>query len=447
MRRSLWILIALQLPVFAAEIAAPQIPVTRYELKNGLTVILSEDHRLPLVSVNLWYRASPANEPPHRSGFAHLFEHMMFKGSAHVGDGQHIKLLEAAGVTLWNGTTDFDRTNYFETLPANRLELALWLESDRMGFLADALTAAKLDNQREVVRNERRQSFENTPYASSEEALVQALFPAGHPYHGNVIGSHEDLAAAAVADVAAFHRAFYAPANATLAIVGDFRAPAAQALIEKYFGPLPGGARQPDRGGPPPRPAARRLTREDAVTLPRVFVGWVTPPAFAAGDAELDLAARLLGANRSSRLFQRLIHQREVASDVHCQHQPLALGSIFECWATAAPGKSAAEVERALTEELEAVRKTRVAPAEIERARNGLFAQAIQQLEQLGGFGGKSDVLQYYAHYKDDPGWLGKDFDRYRSVTAAELQAAIVAHLPEAHRITVTTLPKPERRP
>ncbi|MSP59528.1 MAG: insulinase family protein [Myxococcales bacterium] len=430
-----------------AQAPDPKIPHTKYRLANGLTVLLAEDHRLPLVSLNLWYAASPANEPAGRSGFAHLFEHMMFQGSQHVGDDQHIKLLEQNGVTLYNGTTDFDRTNYFETLPANRLELGLWMESDRMGFLVATLTRAKLDNQREVVRNERRQSVEETPYGSSEEALVQLLFPESHPYHGNVIGSHEDLARATVADVARFHRDFYSPANATLVLAGDFDPAAARALVARYFGPLKGGKRQPLRTAAPPLLAAQRRVIEDAVTLPRVAFGWVTAPAFTPGDAELDLAASLLGHGRSSRLYKQLVHRKQVASDVDCHRQPLALGSIFTCFATAAPGRRIEEVERALSDELDALRGQKVEKEEIDRARNGLFAHAISQLEQLGGFGGKSDVLQLYQHYLDDPDHLATDFARYRAVTPDALQKAVQAGLADAHRMTVVTVPRKQACP
>ncbi len=443
-----WVLAALAISVAArAQNASdPKIPYTKYSLKNGMTVILAEDHRLPLVSVNLWYDASPANEPPRRSGFAHLFEHMMFQGSKHVGDDQHIKILEENGVTLWNGTTDYDRTNYFETLPANKLALALWLESDRMGFLADALTQAKLDNQRDVVRNERRQSVENAPYQSSEEALVQALYPADHPYHGYVIGSHEDLEAATLDDVRAFHRQFYSPANATLAIAGDFTAAEARKLVERYFGPLAGGKRQPHREAAVPKPAAQRVEKPDAVSLPRVWFGWVTAPAFAPGDAEADLAAQILGGNRSSRLYKKLVHDRGLASEVKCQHQSLSLGSFFECWATGREGHGAAELERAMSEEFAALRAQPPSEAEMARARNTVFTKAVSQLEQLGGFGGKTDVLQTYQHYRNEPDGLAADFARYRAVTPSSLQAAVAAALDDAHRVTVVTVPKATRK-
>ncbi len=436
--------LALAAPAHAADANArdPNIPFTRYTLGNGLTVILSEDHRLPLVALNVWYDASPANEPPGRSGFAHLFEHMMFKGSQHVGDDQHIKLLEENGVTLYNASTDWDQTNYFETLPSNRLELGLWLESDRMGFLVEALTQAKLDNQRDVVRNERCQSYDNRPYGASELALIEALFPPEHPYHGAIIGSHEDLQAATLDDVKAFHRKFYAPANATLCIAGDFEPTHARALVEKYFGPLPGGTRQPRRKAAVPSPKARRIVLRDAVSLPRVSVGWVTTPAFTDGDAELDLAARLLGGGRSSRLYRRLVHERQIASDVRCERQGLLLGSPFTCAVTAAAGHSAEEIEQALGVELARLRAEAPTAVELDRARNRQLAEADRHLEQLGGFGGKSDALQYYELYTGDPGHLAADLARYRAVTPAGLQAAVKRALGDQHRVTVVTLPR-----
>jgi zinc protease len=422
-----------------------RIPFSRYRLPNGLTVILAEDHRLPLVAVNVWYAASPAVEPPGRSGLAHLFEHMMYQGSQHVGTDQHIRLLEENGATLWNGTTDYDRTNYFETLPASRLELALWLEADRMGFFEPALDQAKLDAEREVVRNERRETVDDTPYAASEEALVQALYPPGHPYHGFVIGSIEELDAATLEEVARFHRQHYAPGAALLTIAGDFVPARAKALVEKYFGALPARAAPPPRTVPLPRPGARRIERAERVALPRVWAGWVTAPIFSDGDAELDLAARLLGDGRASRLWRRLVTERELASEVRCQREPLAHGSLFECWATAAEGVAAPKLERALSDEIEALRASPVPPAELERARRGLTARKLRALDQLGGFGGKSDALAFYQHYRGDPGGLAADLDRYRAVTAASLRAAAQANLDPGHRVLLITLPQGKR--
>jgi len=279
-------------PLFAQNPAKklPSIPFEKYKLKNGLEVILSEDHTLPLVSVNIWYHVGPANERPGRTGFAHLFEHMMFEGSQHVGGKMHFSYLEGAGATDINGTTNFDRTNYYETIPSNQLELALWLESDRMGYLVGKLDIEKLANQRDVVRNERRQSGENTPYGLVEEGLYHQLFPKGHPYYGVVIGSHADVEAAKLEDVREFFRQYYTPNNATLAIVGDYDKSAIKALLEKYFGSIPMGPEVPKISATTPAiTSERRAVVTDQVELPRVYMGWITPPVFAKGDAESDL--------------------------------------------------------------------------------------------------------------------------------------------------------------
>jgi zinc protease len=259
---------------------APNIKYEKYTLPNGLVVILSEDHRLPLVSTNIWYHVGPANELPGRTGFAHLFEHMMFEGSKHVPGNAHIRFLEAAGATDLNGTTDFDRTNFFETIPSNQLELALWLESDRMGYLPDKLDQASLTNQQDVVRNERRQNIENTPYGIVEEAVFHNLFPKGHPYYADVMGSHADIQAAKLEDVRNFFKLYYAPNNASLAIVGDFDPAQAKQMVEKYFGPLKRGAPVPKiTVVTPPITAERRVVIHDQVELPRVYMAWLTPSA------------------------------------------------------------------------------------------------------------------------------------------------------------------------
>src|SRR5947208_739662 len=249
-----------------APLEVPQLKFEKYKLQNGLDVILSEDHRLPMVAVNLWYHVGPANELPGRTGFAHLFEHMMFEGSRHVPGSTHFHLLEAAGASDINGTTDFDRTNYFETLPANQLELALWLESDRMGYLPDKLDQANLSNQQDVVRNERRQSMENAPYGVVEEGMMHLLYPKGHPYYGDVMGSHEDIQSAKLEDVRNFFRLYYAPNNASLAIVGDFQPERARELVEKYFGPLKRGDNVPRiTAKTPPITSERRAVIQDNV--------------------------------------------------------------------------------------------------------------------------------------------------------------------------------------
>src|SRR5467141_4170147 len=300
-----------------APLEVPELKFEKYKLENGLEVILSEDHRLPMVAVNLWYHVGAANEVPGRTGFAHLFEHMMFEGSKHVPTNAHNSLLEAAGASDINGSTDFDRTNYYETLPSNQLELALWLESDRMGYLPDQLNQANLTNQQDVVRNERRQSIENSPYGIVEEAVFHKLFPTGHPYYADVMGSHADIQAAKVEDVRNFFKLYYAPNNASLAIVGDFDPAKAKQLVEKYFGPLKRGAPVPKIAAvTPPITAERRAVIHDQVELPRVYEAWLTSPIFKPGDALADLASDILGGGKSSRLYKKLVYEKQIALDV-----------------------------------------------------------------------------------------------------------------------------------
>ncbi len=295
----------------------PKLDIEKYTLANGLEVILSEDHRVPLVGIDVWYHVGPAHEAAGRTGFAHLFEHMMFQGSKHIPNDAHFRLLSGAGASGVNGTTNFDRTNYFETMPSNQLELALWLESDRMGYLLEKVDQAKLSNQQDVVRNERRQSTENQPYGMVEEAMFQALFPKGHPYHGVVIGSHEDIQAAKLDDVQQFFRQYYAPNNATIAIAGDIDKAATKKLVEKYFGTLKRGpAVPPVKVDTPPITAEKRIVVEDRVELPRLYMAWLTPPFFKDGDADADIVSGVLGQGRSSRLYKKLVYEKQMAQNV-----------------------------------------------------------------------------------------------------------------------------------
>ncbi|MGH8005087.1 MAG: M16 family metallopeptidase, partial [Limisphaerales bacterium] len=324
----------------------PKLKFEKYQLPNGLEVILSEDHRLPLVAVNLWYHVGPANEEPGRTGFAHLFEHMMFQGSKHVEGDSHFKLLEAAGASDINGTTDFDRTNYFETLPSNQLELALWMESDRMGFLLDKLNQANLTNQQDVVRNERRQSVENRPYGIVEEEMFHQLYPKEHPYYASVIGSHADIQAAQLEDVKKFFKLYYAPNNASLAIVGDIDAAKTKKLVEKYFGSIRRGTEVPKLSAATPAITSERKTVvQDRIELPRVYMAWITPSIFKEGDAEGGVAAQILGGGKSSRLFKKLVYEKQIAQDVLAEQYALILGSVFYLQVTARPGHSADEIE------------------------------------------------------------------------------------------------------
>ncbi len=398
----------------------PTIPFEKYRLKNGLEVILSEDHTLPLVSVNLWYHVGPANEKSGRTGFAHLFEHMMFEGSQHVGGKAHFAYLEAAGATDINGTTNFDRTNYYETLPSNQLELALWLESDRMGYLAGTLDIEKLANQRDVVRNERRQSVENSPYGLVEEGLFHQLFPKGHPYHPAVIGSHSDVEAAKLEDVREFFRQYYTPNNATMAIVGDFDKTTIKGLVEKYFGTIPAGPEVPKIAVTTPHiTTERRAVVTDQVELPRVYVGWITPPVFQQGDAECDVYSQILGGGKSSRLYKSLVYEKQIAQDVATSIEETRLGSIFELTVTAKPNVKPEDLERAIDAELTKLQTEGPSAAEVERARNVIEAELVRGLQRTNGVANR---LNYYNQFLGDPNYFSKDLARFESVTPSAVK-------------------------
>ena len=348
----------------------------------------------------------------------------MFQSSKHVPPDAHFKLLEAAGASDINGTTDFDRTNYFQTVPTNQLELALWLESDRMGYLLDKVDQAALSNQQDVVRNERRQSVENQPYGLAEESLIQGLYPKGHPYYGNVIGSHEDIQAVKLDDVRRFFKQYYSPNNASLAIVGDFDPAIAKSLVEKYFGTLKRGPDVPAIKAETPKiTSERRKVVKARVELPRVYMAWVTSPILKPGDADADVASNVLGGGRSSRLYKKLVYEKQIAQTVSAQQYSLILGSIFQIEATARPGHTVEELEKAIEEELTAFRTNPAEPREIEQARNTIETNIIGGLERLGGFGGIADRLNSYNHYLGTPDYLAKDIERYRAVNAQSLLA------------------------
>jgi len=427
----------------------PKLDVEKYTLANGLEVILSEDHRVPLVGVDVWYHVGPAHEAPGRTGFAHLFEHMMFQGSKHIQSDAHFKLLAGGGATGVNGTTSFDRTNYFETMPSNQLELALWLESDRMGYLLETVDQAKLSNQQDVVRNERRQSYENRPYGVVDEAMYQALFPKGHPYHGVVIGSHADIQAAKLEDVEDFFRRYYTPNNASLAIVGDIDVAKTKAMVEKYFATIPkGGPVPPITATTPAITSERRANVTDKVELPRVLMAWITPPIFKPGDAEAVLAARILGGGKASRLYKSLVYDKKIAQSVNAVQQPMTLGSLFEITATAKPGHTADEVEQAVWAEVERLAQTGPTDDELAAAKTGIYSDIVQSLENLGGVGGGSgtaagvaDRLNYYNHHLKDPGYLNKDLERYAAVTAEGVKKLAAGSLGKNQRAVVQIVP------
>ncbi len=437
---AVWMTVLLTAAAGAAP--APKLRFEKYTLKNGLDVILYEDHRLPLVAVNLWYHVGPANEREGRTGFAHLFEHMMFEGSKHAGPKGHWRYMEASGASDINGTTDYDRTNYFETLPSNQLELALWLESDRMAYLLPGIDAEMLANQRDVVRNERRQNTEGSPYGLVEEAMFHALFPKGHPYYANVIGSHQDIESVRLNDVREFSRQYYSPNNASLAITGDIDPVKAKALVEKYFSTIPSGPPVPKITATTPRlTSERRVVVTDQVELPRIYMGWLTPAIYQPGEAETNLLAKILGGGKSSRLYKSLVYEKQIAQDVQIVNSNEMLGTIFELFATAQPGVRLEDLEKAINEEITKLRDDGPTPAELDRARNVIQSQVIQGLQRLGGFGGVADRLNQYNHYLHNPDFLAQDLARYERTTTADLKRVANQQLQFNQRVVVYGLP------
>lgn len=418
-----------------------RIPFEKYKLKNGLTVILSEDHRMPLVAVDIWYHVGPANERQDRTGFAHLFEHMMFQGSKNIAANQHFKLLEGAGGSNINATTNLDYTNYFEQVPSNQLELALWLESDRMGFLLDAIDERNLRNQKDVVRNERRQSRENVPYGLVIEKLYQELFPKTHPYFPLVIGSHADIEAAQLSDVREFFKQYYTPNNATLTIVGDIDKVKTKALIEKYFGPIPEGLPAPKiEVVTPSITSERRAIVTDQVELPRLYIAWLTPKIFKPGDADADLTARILGSRKSSRLYQRLVNEKQIAQDVTVFNSSAALASVFVIQITARPGVKLEELEKAVDDELDALRKNGPTRSELEKSRNLEESVKLINLENFGLIG-LAEALNSYDTSIGNPGFLARDLARYDAVTESSVQDFLNKWLTKNSRVVLYAVP------
>ncbi len=449
MRRLLSILAALYLSLFTASIpavaapdAAPEIKYERYKLANGLEVILHEDHKLPIVSLDLWYHVGPVKERAGRTGFAHLFEHMMFEGSKHVGEKAHFKYLESAGATDINGTTSFDRTNYFETLPSNELELGLWLESDRMGFLLDTLDRAKLTNQRDVVRNERRQSVEGRPYGIVDETVFHLLYPPTHPYYADVIGSHADVEAARLTDVREFFAQYYTPNNCTIAIAGDYDPATIKQLLEKYFGPIPTGPKVDlTPVTTPPITSERRATVADAVQLPKVTLAWLAPPAFTPGDADASIAAQILGSGKASRLYRELVLKQQIAQSINCYDDSEALASNFMCEMIAKQNVTPEKLEAEAEKIVDAFVKEGPTAEEVTWARNITETQMISGLQRLGGFGGIADMLNQYNQYTGDPGYLPKDLARYDAVTPASVLNLASKTLGKNQRVVVYGIP------
>ncbi len=424
-----------------AKLKLPTIAYETYTLPNGLKVITHVDHRLPLVAVDLWYHVGPLNEKAGRTGFAHLFEHMMFEGSEHVGEKAHIKFVEGAGATDVNGTTDFDRTNYFETMPANQLELALWLESDRMGFLMEGLDRKLLTNQRDVVRNERRQG-EGRPYDVAGEEVFHLLYPKEHPYYANVIGSHADIESARVADVRDFHQQFYTPNNASIAIAGDFDPVKLKALLTKYFGPIPRGPKvEPVHVVTPPITAQKRATVTDTVKLPQLTIAWLTPAAYTPESYSVQAAMHALGLAKVSRLDDELVYKQQVAQRVGCEVDALKLTGMAQCEITAKPGVKLEDLEATVWKVIAQLQQEGPTAAELEAAKATELSRKIQGLQRLGGFGGVADTLDSYNQYTGDPGYLAKDVAAEEAVTVASAKAAAVKYFTKDSAVVVYCVP------
>jgi zinc protease len=413
---------------------------SKHTLANGLDVLLHEDRSCPIVAVNIWYHVGSKNERLGHTGFAHLFEHLMFEGSEHHDHG-YFQPLQGAGGTL-NGSTNADRTNYWEVMPANALELALWMESDRMGYLLPALTETKFGNQRDVVLNERRQNYENRPYGLALMATLATLFPPEHPYHWATIGEVADLRAARLDDVMAFFERFYHPANASLAVAGDIASSEALDLVDRYFGDL--------RPGPKVDPIQAttaladdiRVHLEDRVELPRLYLAWLTPPMFAEGDADLDLADDLLANGKSSRLYRHLVFDKRIATDVFASQNSREIAGYTQIVATAAPGHALGEIETIILEEIARLAAVGPTDEEMERGRAQAESQFIFRLQTVGGFGGKSDQLNAYNVFVGDPSYFERDLARYRGVTRESMQRTVQRYLDPARRVTLSIVPR-----
>ncbi len=430
--------------------AVPKIEFEKYTLPNGLQVILHVDRKLPVVHVNQWFYVGSANERPGRSGFAHLFEHMMFQGSKNA-KGEYFSFVEAAGANLMeggvNGTTNQDRTNYFATVPSGNLENLLWLEADRLATLPEALTKESLDNQIMVVRNERRQGLENQPYGRWYKLMTKNLFPVGHPYHTDVIGEHEDLAASNLDDVKDFFRTFYTPNNLSLTIAGDFDIAEAKRLIEKHFGTIPPGPALDRPVQTRVHVQAEKLVEaRDRVPQERTYFGFHSPGYFQSGDAEMTLAASILTTGLSSRLQRSLVYEKQLASNVAAFQSGQPLAGAFMMWATARPGVKLEDVEKAVTDEIAKLAKEGPTEAELARAKTRWEYGFVSGLESIGGFGGKSDRLNQYNTFLGDPGKFDEDVARHRAVTRESLQRAVAEFLNTNKRVLVRFRPEQSSR-
>jgi zinc protease len=417
----------------------PKIPFEKYKLPNGLEVILAPDPSIPLVAVNVWYHVGSGDEVPGKSGFAHLFEHMMFQGSKNVGSDQHFPVLRKLGADEVNGTTNTDRTNYFEVVPSNQLEVGLWLESDRMSHLLDLLDKDSLANQIDVVRNERRQRYDNAPYNVARFALQAALYPEGHPYRYFTIGKHEDLVAASVEDVKNFYRTWYVPANATLALVGDFDVAATKKLVEKWFGGFPVSVKPAVVAIATPKVDTQQLTVDDPFAkLRQITFAWHSPGTFKEGDSELDFVADALTREGTGRLYKSLVYDKQLAQSVRAFQSGAQFSGTFNITVSLRGGADAAAVQQIVLDEVAKLTKAPLTAKEMARLVASQEASAIRQLE---GLNARANTLQSYNHFLGDPDKITFDLDRYRKADAETIRATAATYLTPAHVVVITTNP------
>jgi len=428
---------ALSAPVSAQSV--PRIQFEKYKLPNGLEVILHEDHSTPIVAVDTWYHVGSGDEQVGRTGFAHLFEHIMFMGSQHVPVGAFDQLLESAGANN-NGSTTEDRTNYYETLPSNALPLALWLDSDRMGFLLPTMDLPKVNLQRDVVKNERRQRVDNQPYGRADEIILAALYPKSHPYSWPVIGSMTDLSAASLTDVQNFFKTYYAPNNATLTIAGDFNPDSVKKMVAQYFGSIPRGPEVKRRVSVPDVviPRDTFLVLEDKVQLPRLFYTWHSVKGFSRDDAALDILAQIIAGDRNSRLYKRLVYDLQIAQAVSAFQDGSRLDGKFQIDVTPKPGQSVADIDRIVREEIGKVISNGVTPRELQRAKNVYKSSFLNRLASVLG---KAEVLNSYNYFVGNPDFVQQDAARYERVSAADVQRVARTYLGRP-KIVLTVVPE-----
>jgi zinc protease len=419
--------------------ATPRIQFEKYKLPNGLEVILHEDHSTPIIAVDTWYHVGSGDEQVGRTGFAHLFEHIMFMGSQHVPVGAFDQLLESAGANN-NGSTTEDRTNYYEILPSNALQLALWLDADRMGFLLPTMDLAKVDLQRDVVKNERRQRVDNVPYGRADEIILAALYPKTHPYSWPVIGSMSDLSAASLADVQNFFKTYYAPNNATLTIAGDFDPATVKKLVAQYFGSIPRGPEVKRRLAVPAVviPRDTFLVLEDKVQLPRLFYTWHSVKGFSKDDAALDILAQIIANDKNSRLYKKLVYDLQIAQNVSAFQDGSRLDGKFQIDVTPKPGLKVADIDRIVETEIANVINTGVTPRELQRAQNLYKASFLNRLASVLG---KAEVLNSYDYFVGNPDYVQQDATRYERVTAVDVQRVAKTYLGRP-KIVLTVVPE-----